>query len=98
MQKCFLFQSRYLAKTGFLQPYFTQKDFVTSNDYPGDNLGYSFNVHATRHQQNFSSAQPIKVVFGFRPAFPAATSLIGYALLLTDKEYQFLVTVTAILI
>ena len=33
-----------------------------------------------------SSAQPIKVRFDFRPAVPAATNLIGYALLLTNKK------------
>ena len=89
---------RHLAKDDFLQPYITQKDFVTSNDYPDGNLGYNFYVFDIKHHQDFSSAQPIKVTFDFRPAVPAATNLIGYALLLTNKKYQFVVMVIANLI
>ena len=43
---------------------------------------YVFDIH---HHQDYSSAQAIKVRFDFRPAVPAATNLIGYALLLTNK-------------
>ena len=76
---------RHLAKDNILQPYFTQKNFITSNNYPDGNLGYNLYVFVIRHQQDYSSAQPIKVRFDFRPAVPAATILIGYALLLTNK-------------
>ena len=38
-----------------------------------------------RHHQDYISAQPIKVRFDFRPAVPAATFLIGYALLSTNN-------------
>ena len=77
---------RHLSKDNILQPYITQKDFVTSNEYLNDNPGYKLYVFDSRHHQNFSSAQPIKVMFDFRPAVPAATNLIGYALLLTNKK------------
>ena len=43
---------------------------------------YLFDI---RHHQDYRSAQPIKVRFDFRPAIPAATNLIGFALLLTNK-------------
>ena len=39
-----------------------------------------------RHHQDNSSAQPLKVRFDFRPAVPTATNLIGYALLLANKD------------
>ena len=71
---------------------------MTCNDYPGGNPGYNLYVLYVRHLQDFSSDQPIKVMFDFRPAVPAATSLIGYALLLTNEKNQFPVTVIANLI
>ena len=76
---------RHLAKNNILQPYFTQKDFVNSKNYPDGNPGYSLYVFDLRHHQDYSSAQPIKVRFDLRPAVPAATNLIGYALLLTNS-------------
>ena len=79
-------RSRHLAKDNILQPYITQKDFVTSNNYPDGNPGYILYVFDIRHHQHYSSAQPIKVRFDFRPAVPAATNLIGYALLITKKK------------
>ena len=74
-----------LAKNNFLQPYLTQKDFITSNKYPDGKPGYNLYVFHMRHHQDCSSAQPIKVRIDFRPAVPAATNLIGYAILLTNK-------------
>ena len=40
---------RHLAKDNILQPYITQKDFITSNNYPEGNLGYNFYVFDFRH-------------------------------------------------
>ena len=77
---------RHLVNDNILQPYITQKDFVTSNNYPDGNPGYNLYVFDIRHHQDSSSAQPIKVGFDFRPAIPAATILFGYALLLTNKK------------
>ena len=77
---------RLSAKDNILQPYITQKDFVTSNNYPDGNPGYKLYVFDFRHHQDYRSAQPIKVRFDFRPALPAATNLLGYALLLTNKK------------
>ena len=76
---------RHLAKNDILQPHFTQKDIITSNTYPNGYSGYNFLIFDIRHHQDYSSAQPIKVRLDFRPAVPAATNLIGYALLLTNK-------------
>ena len=81
---------RHLAKDNILHPYITQKDIITSNFYPDGNPGYNIYVFDVRQHQDFSSAQPIKVRFDFRPAVPAATTLIEYALLLTNKKYRFL--------
>ena len=90
---------RHLAKDNILQPHKTQKDFITSNDFPDGNLGYNLYNFYFRHHQDYSSAEPIKVRFDFRPAVPAATNLIGYVLLLTNKKiYRFLVTSIANLI
>ena len=83
----------HLAQYNILQRYITQKDFVTSNNYPEGNPGYNLYVFHIRHHHEYSSPQPIKVSFDYRPAVPAATNLIGYALLLTNKKYQFLVMV-----
>ena len=74
---CFI----HLSKHKILQPYITEKDFVTSNNYPDGNPGYNLYVLDNSHLQEYSSAQPINVRFDFRPAVPAATILIGYALL-----------------
>ena len=63
---------RHLAKDNLLQPYITQKDFVTSSTYPDGNPGYNLSVFVIRHHQNYSSAQPIKIRFDIRPAVPAA--------------------------
>ena len=75
---------RHLAKDNTLKPYITQEGFITSNSYPDGNPGYKLYVFDIRHHQDYSSAQPIKVRFDFRAAIPAATKLIGYALLLTN--------------
>ena len=77
---------RHLATDNILQLYITQKDFITSNNYPDGNPGYNLYVFDIRHHQDYSSAQPSKVTFDFKPAVPVATSLIGYALLLTNKK------------
>ena len=76
---------RLLAKDKNPQPYITQKDFMTSNNYPEGNQGFKLFVFDFHHHQDFSSAQPIKVSFDLRPAVPAGTNLIGYALLSTNK-------------
>ena len=68
-----------------MRPYFTQKQFLTAIKYPEGNPGYRLFVFINSHHQEFISAQPVKVRFVFRPAVPAATNLIGYALLLKNK-------------
>ena len=70
-----------------------KKDFITSNEYENVSPGLNSYVFDIKHHQNFSSAQPVKVMFDFRPAVPTATNLIGSALLLTNKNYQFLMMV-----
>ena len=64
---------RHLAKDNILQPYITQKDFVTSKNCPYGNPGYNLYIFDIRHHQDYTSAEPIKVSFDFRPAAPAAT-------------------------
>ena len=73
-------------KDGILQPYNTQKDFITSNGYPDCNPANKLYVFYIRLHQDYSSAQPIKVRFDFRPTVPTATNSIGYGLLLTNKS------------
>ena len=65
-----------MAKDNILQRYITQKDFITFNEKANDNPGYNLYMYDIRHHQEYSSAQPIKVRFDFRPAVPAATNLI----------------------
>ena len=89
---------RHLAKNNILQPNITQKDFVTSYNYPAGNPGYNLYVFDIRHHGKYSSAQPVKVRFVFRPAVQAATNLSGYAPLLTNRKHQFLVKLTENLI
>ena len=76
---------RHLANDTNLQPYITQKDIKTFNKYPERNPGYNLYVFDIRHHQGYSSSQPIKVRFDFRPAVLAATNSIGCALPLTKK-------------
>ena len=76
---------RHLVKNNILQPYITQNDFITSNYYPNDNLGYNLYVLVICHHKDYSSAQPINVRFDFRPPVPTATNLVGYVLLLMKK-------------
>ena len=76
---------RHLGKDNILQPYFTQKDFVTLNIYSVGHPGYILYVFHIRHHQDLSSARTIQVRFDFRPAVPLATNLTGHALLLTNK-------------
>ena len=76
---------RHLAEYNILQPYITQKDFITSNNYPDGNSGNKIYDFYNRYHQDYSSAQPIKVRFDFRQAVPAAKNLIGYAFLLANK-------------
>ena len=52
---------RHLAKDNTLQPYITQKDFITSNNYPDGNPGYNIYVFDFRHHRDYSSVQPIKL-------------------------------------
>ena len=77
---------RHLAKDNILQPYITQKDFTTSNNYRDCHPGHNLYVSDIRHHQVYSSAQRIKVMFGFRPKVPEATNLFGFALLLPIKR------------
>ena len=79
----------HLAKDNILPPYITQKDFITSTNCSDANPGYNLYVFDIRHHQDYSSAQPIKMRFDFRPAVSAATNLIGYALALTNKKIDF---------
>ena len=76
---------RLLAKVIFLKTFITQKEFITSSGYPDGSPAYNLYVFDIRHHQDYSSARPINVRFDFRPAVPAATNLIGYVLLLTNK-------------
>ena len=76
---------RHLAKDNILQPCITQKDFISSNNNPEGYPGYNLYVFCIRHHQAYSSAQPIKVRFDFRPAVPVATNLTGCAFLVTNK-------------
>ena len=46
------------------------------------------------HRQDFSTLQPIKVTLDFRPVVPAATSSIGYDLLITNETRQAATTGT----
>ena len=80
---------RHLAEDNILQTQITQRDFVTSNKNPDDNPGCNLYVFDIRHQQDYSSSQPIKVRFVFRPTVPAATKIIGYALQLTNKLLSY---------
>ena len=57
---------RQLGKDDSLQPHITQKDFITSNNYPDCNPGYNLYIFDIRHHQFYSSAQPIKVRFFIR--------------------------------
>ena len=77
---------RHLPQDNILQAYITQKDFIISNNYPDRNPGYILYVFDIRHRQDYNSAQPIKATFDFRPAVPAATNLIRYALLSPNKK------------
>ena len=52
---------RRLAKDNILQPYITQKDFITSNNYADGKPGYGLYAFELRYRRDFSSAQPIKV-------------------------------------
>ena len=73
------------AKDNIVQAYITQEKFLASNIFPDGNSGYKPYVFDVKHHQDYSSFQPIKVRFDFRPAFLTATKLIGYARLLTKK-------------
>ena len=67
---------KHISKENILQPYTTQKVFITSNKYPDGNIGYDLYVFDFRHYQDYSSVQPIKARFDVRPGDPAATNLI----------------------
>ena len=56
-----------------------------SKNYPDANHGYNLYVFDNLHHQDFSSPQPIKVRFDFRPTVPVAKNLKGYALLSKNK-------------
>ena len=60
----------------------------SSNFYPQTNPGYKVYVFHIRHHRYFSSAQPIKEKFEFRPVGPVATSIFGGAFLLTNENFS----------
>ena len=64
-----------------LQTYTADNDFRSSND--SINIGYNLYVFDIRYQENFESAQPIKLEFRFPEDVPAG--IYGYALVLTNK-------------
>ena len=70
-----------LTKDNILETYISDNDFRSSNDV--DIIGYNLYVFDIRHQKNFESAQPIKVVFKFDGVIPAG--IYGYALVLTNR-------------
>ena len=72
---------RALTEDDMLQPYLSDNDFRSSND--GNNIGYNLYVFDIRYQQNFASAQPIKIEFRFSE--DVAAGIYGYALVLTNK-------------
>ena len=72
---------RALTKDDMLQPCISDIDFRSSND--GNKIGNNLYVSDVRYQENFESAQPIKVEFGFLEDVPAG--IYGYALVLTNK-------------
>ena len=74
-----------LAEDTILHLYFTQIDFVTSNDYPKKTPGYKLYVSKVRLHLVFSSAQTIKMRVNFRPPVEAVSNLIGLFLLVTYK-------------
>ena len=74
-----------MAENNKLQPYITQSDFVTSCVHRDGNPDYKSFLSEILHHQIYISAKRIKVRFDFRAAVPAATNLIGYDLLLTNK-------------
>ena len=51
---------RHLAQDNILQPYITDKDFVTSNNCPDGNLILNLYVFERRHHQDYSSVNPSK--------------------------------------
>ena len=63
------------AKDKNLRQYTTQKDFITPNHYAENSPGEKIYVSDTCHHQDFTSAQPIKLRFDFKPAVEAATVL-----------------------
>ena len=67
--------SKALIELSYIKRSSYMEDVTTENNDNND----------IRHHPDYSSAQTIKVRFDFRPAVPAATNLIGYALLLTNK-------------
>ena len=73
---------RALTKDNILQLYISEADFRTSNDAAND-IVYNFYVFDIRYQKNFTSSQPIKVVFKFEGVVP--NDINGYALVLTNK-------------
>ena len=68
---------RQLDRDNILQPYNTQKVFIISDNYPDGNPGCNSYDFDNRPLKDYSSAQPIKVRFDFKPAVPAPTMLIG---------------------
>ena len=76
----------HLAIHNILKPYITQKDYIFSNEDANDKTGYNLYLIDTIQHQNLTFLQLIKVRFDFKPAVPAATNLIGYAHLLTNRK------------
>ena len=69
---------------------FCTKLSKSSKEYTkGDGPGYNLDIFGIRHQQVFSSTQPIKVKFGFRQPVGAAKNLPGFAPLVTFEKISF---------
>ena len=70
-----------LTKDDILEPYISEDDYRSSNE--GNIIGYNIHAFDIRYQENFESAQPVKVEFKFSENIPAG--IYGYALVLTNR-------------
>ena len=72
-------------ESNFFQPYNTQNFVVNSEQR---NPRYNTYVFDKSQRQRFYSLEPKKICFEFGPGVLAATCLIVYALLITNKPNQ----------
>ena len=73
---------RALTKDDILQPYISDKDFMSSNN--NNDIGFNSYVFDIRYQKNFQNSQPIKVEFEFSENIVG--EIYGYALVLTNRK------------